>query len=215
MQTIDLTPFFAQLTPDEKSLVEGLDTPVKISRFLDTVKYPGGERNRSMVNVIRDRQAHCLDGGLFAALMLHRLGYPAQMIDLLPEPGTDDDHILALFKQNGRWGCVAKSNFTGLRYRDPVYASLRELVMSYFEVFFNAAGQKTLRGYTRPIRLAGFSRWNWLTEDSGVDRIEKYLKSRKTTSLLTPAMIASLSDMDERSMQVGMIGVNMDGLYKG
>jgi hypothetical protein len=215
MKKIPLEPFFQQLTPDECKVVESLDTPVKIARFLDGVQYPGGERNRSMVNVLRELQAHCLDGGLFAALMLHRLGHPAVMIDLLPEPGMDDDHILALFRQNGRWGCVAKSNFTGLRYRDPVYANLRELVMSYFEVYFNMQGVKTLRGYTRPIHLARFSHLNWLTEDTGVDAIEKYLKGLPAIPLLTTRMIQDLTNMDERSLQAGMFGVNLNGLYKG
>lgn len=215
MKKIPLESFYKQLTPDECDLVESLDSPVKISRFLDGVQYPGGERNRCMVNVIRERQAHCLDGGLFAALMLHRLGHPALMIDLLPEPGTDDDHILALFRQNGRWGCVAKSNFTGLRFRDPIFATLRELVMSYFEVYFNSQGQKTLRGYTRPIRLSQFTRLNWLTEDAGVDAIEKSLKGLPTIPLLNARMIQDLTTMDERSLQAGMFGVNLDGLYKG
>lgn len=203
------------LTPSEKQLVAGLDSPYKISQFLDTVQYPGGERNRSVINVLRERQAHCLDGGVFAVALLNRLGYPAIFIDILPEPGTDDDHILALFRQNDRWGCVAKSNFTGLRYRDPIYRSLRELVMSYFEVYFNMERKKTLRGYTRPIRLTRFNRINWLVDDAGVDEIEKYLKGLKTTPLLTDKMIASLSPLDERSFKVGLIGVNMDGLYKG
>lgn len=214
MKLLNLEPFYAAMTAGEKELVESLDTPFKISGFLDSVQYPGGERNRSMVNVLRDRQAHCLDGGLFAALLLNRLGYPAVMIDLLPEPGLDDDHILALFRRNGRWGCVAKSNFTGLRYRDPVYVSLRELVMSYFEVFFNDAGKKTLRGYTRPIHISRFSGWGWLTKDEGVDRIEKYLKTLPYRELLTPEMAAGLSPLDERSLRAGMQGVNPDGLYK-
>jgi hypothetical protein len=215
MKQVPLKPFLDQLTPAELQLVESLDAPVKISRFLDGVQYPGGERNRSMVNVLRERQAHCLDGGLFAALMLHRLGHPAVMIDLLPEPGTDDDHILALFRQNGRWGCVAKSNFTGLRFRDPVYANLRELVMSYFEVYFNMQGQKTLRGYTRPIHLVRFNRLNWLTEDGGVDAIEQYLKGLKAVPLLSARMIQDLTTLDERSLQAGSFGVNPGGLYKG
>jgi hypothetical protein len=215
MENKFLSQFNNLLTPSEKQVVDGLDTPYKISLFLDTVQYPGEERNRSVINVLRERQAHCLDGGMFATAMLNRLGYPAIFIDILPEPGTDDDHILALFRQNDRWGCVAKSNFTGLRYRDPIYRSLRELVMSYFEIYFNMDRLKTLRGYTRPVRLARFQNLNWLVDDAGVDEIEKYLKHLKTTPLLTDDMIASLSPVDERSYKAGMFGVNLDGLYKG
>lgn len=215
MTDLSFSDFDARLSPAEKQLVDGLTTPNKISQFLDSVQYPGGERNRSAVNVIRERQAHCLDGGLFAAAMLNRLGHEAQIIDLLPEPGTDDDHILALFKVNEHWGCVAKSNFTGLRYRDPIYRSLRELVMSYFEVYFNMDRFKTLRGYTRPVHLAKYDHLNWLVEDAGVDVIERKLKKLKATPLLTPDMIANLSPLDERSLMAGKFGVNMDGLYKG
>lgn len=215
MENTFLSQFNALLTPSEHQVVDGLDTPYKISLFLDSVQYPVGERNRSVINVLRERQAHCLDGGLFAAAMLNRLGHPAVFIDILPEPGTDDDHILALFRQNDRWGCVAKSNFTGLRYRDPIYRSLRELVMSYFEVYFNMDRVKTLRGYTRPVRLTSFHKLNWLVDDSVVDVIEKHLKGLKSTPLLTDEMISSLSPLDDRSFKVGLMGVNMDGLYKG
>lgn len=215
MKTEFVSQFMEQLTPDESNIIAGLDTPFKISLFLDTVRYPSGERNRSVLNVLREREAHCLDGGLFAAAMLSRIGFPAVIVDLHPEPETDDDHVLAIFRVNKGWGCIAKSNFTGLRYRDPVYRSLRELVMSYFEVYFNAAGQKTLRGYSRPIRLDGFRCRNWLVEDEGVDDIEKHLEHLKSFPLITADMAANLSPVDQRSMEAGMFGVNRDGLYKG
>ena len=87
--------------------------------------------------------------------------------------------------------------------------------MSYFEVYFNMDRVKTLRGYTRPVRLNSFHKLNWLVDDSAVDVIEKHLKGLKSTPLLTDEMIASLSPLDERSFKVGLMGVNMDGLYKG
>jgi hypothetical protein len=215
MRTDFVSRFEELLNPDERRIIAGLDKPFKISQFLDTVRYPSGDRNRSVLNVLREREAHCLDGGLFAAAMLSRIGFPAVIIDLHPEPGTDDDHVLAVFRQNNGWGCVAKSNFAGLRYRDPIYRSLRELVMSYFEVYFNANGQKTLRGYSRPIRLDSFRRHNWLVEDGGVDDIEMHLEHFKSYPLITPDMAASLSPVDQRSKDAGMLGVNPDGLYKG
>ncbi len=215
MKIDQITRFNSLLIPAEKLIVDGLDTPSKISLFLDTVQYPSTGNNRSVINVLRDRQAHCLDGGLFAAAMLKRLGFPAQIIDLLPQPGTDDDHILALFKQNNRWGCVAKSNFIGLRYREPIYKSLRELVMSYFEVYFNMDRLKTLRGYTRPVHLKIFDRLNWLVDDHAVDVIEKHLYTLKAIPLLTPVMVQSLALLDQRSFAAHLSGVNMDGLYKG
>ncbi len=133
---------------------------------------------------------------------------------MFPDPGTDDDHVLAIYTRDGCYGAVAKSNFAGLRSREPIYRSLRELVMSYFELFFNVDGDKTLRNYTRPANLAAFDRFNWLWSDSGVDRIERRLLSLKRTPLLTPSMVQALAKMDSLTYQAGMLGVNPDGLYK-
>jgi hypothetical protein len=203
-----------QLKPQELDLLNSLNSPHRIQAFLDSVRYPAGERNRSILNVIRDRQAHCLDGGLFAAAALNWLGYPALMVDLLPEPGTDDDHILALYQVDGCWGAVAKSNFVGLRLREPVYRSLRELVMSYFDGFFNVEGMMTLRGYTRPIRLERWHVPDWLLLDEGVDVIEKKLKKLPTIPLLSKKAAENLSPVDEISYKHGLGVANFDGLYK-
>jgi hypothetical protein len=149
------------LDEQQKSLLAGLTSPAKIQAFLDATPYSASDENRCPLRVIQDCLAHCLDGGLFAAAALHRLGYPALIVDLLPEPKIDDDHVLAVFKYHGCYGAVAKSNFSGLRFREPVYRSLRELVMSYFEDFFNVDGLKTLRGYPRPLHLAAYDRLDW------------------------------------------------------
>jgi hypothetical protein len=206
--------FFSQLTAEEKTLVQTLDSPLAIQSFLDTVQYPSGERNRCVLSVLRERQGHCLDGGLFAAAALSWLGYPPLLVDLLPEPGTDDDHILAVYRVDGRWGAVAKSNFVGLRLREPVYKSIRELVMSYFDVYFNTEGQKTLRGFTRPIQLARFHKWNWLTEDTGVDKLEKQLYKYRAIPLITPAMASRLQPTDPMTFKTGLSVANWDGLFR-
>ena len=96
--------------------------------YLDSLPYIGEDLNRPPLRVMQDRQCHCLDGGFLAALALRRLGHPPLVIDLVPEPGTDDDHVLALYRVDGCWGAVAKSNYTALRYREPVYRSLRTRV---------------------------------------------------------------------------------------
>jgi hypothetical protein len=206
--------FTAHLDEGERLAWEGLDSPRAIQDFLDSTQYSAEDANRSVLRVLRDRQAHCLDGGLFAVAALRRLGHPPLLVDMLPEPGTDDDHVLAIFRQHGRYGAVAKSNFSGLRYREPVYHSLRELVMSYFEFYFNKAGQRTLRGYTRPVHLARFDRLNWMTESSGVDAIEKHLYGLKSLALFPEAAIAGLTPVDRLTYQAGMLGVNEAGLYK-
>ena len=113
------------LTPDLCDLLRGLDTPVKIQAFLDTCSYVAEYDNRCPARVLAERRAHCLDGGLFGAMALRRLGFPPLVVDIFPDPGMDDDHVLAIFKVAGRYGAVAKSNFVGLRYRDPVYLTLR------------------------------------------------------------------------------------------
>jgi hypothetical protein len=213
MDDANYSHFNTMLTPNEKMIITGLDSPYKIFQFLDKVEYYSGDRNRSVINVLRERQAHCLDGGLFAATMLYKLGFPAVIIDLLPEPGTDEDHILAVFQQNNLWGCVAKSNFTGLRYRDPVYSSLRDLVLSFLEVYFNRDGFKTLRYYTRPIQLKYFNQLNWLVDDHAVDEMETHIKTLKSTPLLSKAMISSLSRVDKRTYDAGILSAGLNWVY--
>jgi len=206
-----LDPF---LTADERALIERLDTPAKIQAFLDNTPYSPEDANRCPLMVVRERLAHCLDGGLFAAAMLRRLGFPPLLLDMLPEPGTDDDHILAVFQVNGCWGAVAKSNFSGLRYREPVFRSLRELVMSYFENFFNVHAQKTMRAYTRPLDLAAYDLYGWTFKNEGADVIERRLFSLKRIPVISPEAVAQLSPVDALAYQAGMFGTNPAGLYK-
>lgn len=210
-----MQPLFEDfLDPENRRIFTSLKTPYQIQEYLDSIPYVGEELNRSPLRVMQDRQSHCLDGGLFAALVLKKIGYSARIIDLVPEPGIDDDHVLAIFQENGLFGAVAKSNFVGLRFREPVYSSLRELVMTYFDVFFNVDGIKTLRGYTRPIHLDRYDTYHWETEITGVDKIVDRLYSMKMVSVISSEQINKLNLMDRRSYQAGMLGINMDGLYK-
>ncbi|MEI8132491.1 MAG: hypothetical protein WCG34_08655 [Leptolinea sp.] len=188
--------------------------PVDVQAFLDATPYSPEERNRCAINVIHDRMAHCLDGGLFAALGLRWLGYPPVIIDLQPEPGMDDDHVLAIYRENGLLGAVAKSNFSGLRLREPVYRNMRELVMSYFEDFFNVDGVKTLRYYTIPLDLSVMDVYDWMGSDAGVDEIERRLKHLRKTAVVPAAAAKLVGNADALSYQAGMLGVNQSGLYK-
>lgn len=202
------------LDEQQRRLVAELDSPARIQAFLDQTPYSPEDRNRCPLSVLRDRRAHCLDGGLFAAAMLRRLGYPPLIVDLLPEPGTDDDHVLAIYRKDGHWGAVAKSNFSGLRYREPIFRTLRELVLSYFEDFFNLNGQKTLRAYTAPLNLTVYDHLNWMGSDEHLIVIEERLYKLKRFPVLTSAMIANLSPVDKLSYDAGMLGSNPEGLYK-
>src|SRR5512142_1993034 len=161
----------SHLTPDLRDLLAGMDTPVKIQAFLDTCSYVAEYDNRCPARVLAERRAHCLDGGLFGAMALRRLGFAPVVVDIFPDPGMDDDHVLAIYKHNGRYGAVAKSNFVGLRYREPVYRTLRDLAMSYFEQYYNIEGFRSLRSYTRPLDLAQFDRYAWTTRDEAMERI--------------------------------------------
>jgi hypothetical protein len=126
----------------------------------------------------------------------------------------DDDHMLAVYKRHGYWGAVAKSNFVGLRFREPIYRTLRELVMSYFEQFYNLEREKTLRTYTRPLNLKTFDALDWMTKDDFLKRIAQKLDRIRKVPVLTQPMISDLSWVDERSYQAGLMGANKAGLYK-
>jgi hypothetical protein len=196
---------------DLKVLV-GLESPLKIQAFLDRIPYSADPIYRCPRRVLQDRKAHCYDGALFAAAMLRRLGYPPLILDMFAV--RDDDHILALYKKDGLWGAVAKSNFVGLRYREPIYRTLRELVMSYFELFFNVDRQKTLRSYTLPLNMSTFDRLDWMVRDEAMETVAHRLDKIRRIPLLSERSIQGLCLTDERSYRAGMEGVNRAGLYK-
>lgn len=195
-------------------ILKSLRTPEQIQAFLDETEYPGDDFYRCPVSVIHDQKANCLDGAFFAAACFREHGMPPYIVDLLPESGTDDDHLLAVYKKHGLWGAVAKSNFTGLRYREPIFKTIRELVLSYFENYYNTAGMKTLRGYTRPFNLARLDHLNWMTSDAGMELAEKELYNLKPIMLFKPETIAAFVTVDDRSLQSGLAGANPGGLFK-
>src|SRR3990172_60801 len=200
------------LTRVEQRLLTRLDSPSKIQTFLDSIPYSAEDIYRCPRRVMRDRRAHCFDGELFAAAALRRLGYPPLVIDMLAD--HDDDHLLALYKVDGHWGAVAKSNFVGLRFREPVYRTVRELAMSYFEHFYNVRREKTLRSYTVPLNLAVFDRLHWMMRDEPLDAIADCLDKRRQVFVVTPAMVDRLQPVDKRSFQAGLQGANPNGLYR-
>src|SRR5438094_6856914 len=191
-------------TPSELRTLRGLKTPAGIQKFLDDLPYNLSFTARSPKKVLDDRTASCLEGGIFGAAALRILGFPALIFDL--EAEQDTDHVVAIFKVRGHWGAVAKSNFTGCRYREPVYRTLRELAMSYFNVYFNLRGERTLRRYSRPVNLARFDHLNWMTTDKQGWFIAEYLCEIPHISVLTPAMQKNLTRVDPRSVAGEMVG---------
>jgi hypothetical protein len=202
------------LNPNQKELMGNLTTPAKIQEFLDSIPYSPENRNRCPLEVLRDKKAHCLDGALFAVFALRQLGYPPLVVDLIPEPDTDDDHMLAIFKRHDRIGAIAKSNYTGLRFREPVYRNVRELVMSYFADFYNKYGQKTLRAYSRPVNMTRFDKLDWTWNNAGLDEIEHYFLHLPHISLISPKTVRELSIVDKRSLTAGLLGSDPKGLYQ-
>ena len=191
----------------ELSVLRRLNTPERIQRFLDDADYnkeEDGPTCRSPRRVLRDRLAQCLEGALFGAAALRVQGWEPLLLDL--EAVRDDDHVLAIFRQRGCWGAVAKSNYAGLRFREPVYRSLRELAMSYFEHYYNPAGEKTLRTYSRPVNLRRFDRIGWMTAEQDLWSISDYLFGIPHTRLLTSGVVRNLNRMDARLMLAGKVG---------
>jgi len=195
------------LTRSEVGLLRRLSTPDKVQRYLDALTYnveKDGDTVRSPRRVIRDRTAHCAEGAFFAAAAFRLSGRPPLLVDL--EADNDDDHVLAVYRDRGLWGSVATSKFSGLRFRGPVYRTVRELVMSYFEDYFNWDGDRTLRAYSRPLSLARFDRINWMTAEDDLWPVVEWLTVAHHTPLL-PRMVASrLPRVDRRSYRAGVLG---------
>ncbi|MDB4971706.1 MAG: hypothetical protein JWN48_47 [Myxococcaceae bacterium] len=201
-----------RLTKREQKLLEGLTSPSKIQGYLDATPYSTDPIYRAPLTVMRERRAHCFDGACFAAMALERLGHPPPLLDMLP--WDDDDHVLAIYKRGPRFGAIAKSNFTGLRGREPVYRDLRELLMSYFEPFFNLAKNRTLRGYTRPLALARYDRVGWTYLDATMEQIAKGLDDSPKVRLFTPAEVRAFTKVDDLTVRSNLWAADPAGLRK-
>jgi hypothetical protein len=196
----------AHFDAGERKTLRGLTTPVRIQCFLDDLRYnlETVDTCYSPRTVLRKGVAHCMEGAMLGAMALRRLGYPPLVVDL--EAVRDSDHVLAVYRVNGYWGAVAKSDYAGLRSREPVYRNIRELVMSYFEHYYNPEGEKTLRAYSRPINLRQFDPYGWMTSDEDVWVVPNYLCEIKHTPLVTRAMLKKIAPMDERLFAAGRLG---------
>jgi hypothetical protein len=208
-----ITRLQSLLHKNELKVFSKLSSPVKIQNFLDSLPYSDEARYRCPRSVLQDNKAHCYDGAVFAAAALQMIGFPPLLVEMLPND-RDDDHILAVFRQGKSWGAIAKSNFVGLRYREPVYQSLRELIMSYFESYFNIAGERTLLGYTAPLNLNRFNKLDWPIDDYAMDVIGDALNGVRKYRIMTSAMTRKLTCVDKRSYKAGLLGSKHSGLFK-
>jgi hypothetical protein len=191
-------------TPSELRTLRSLKTPYGIQRRLDDMPYHIAGTAWSPRRVLRENTSHCLEGAIFAAAALRVNGFPPLLMDF--EAEQDTDHVMAIYRVAGHWGAIAKSNFAGCRYREPVYRSLRELAMSYFNLYCNLRRERTLRNYSRPVNLARFDSERWMTAETEVWFIPNYLCEIFHYRLLRPDMIKRLQRVDERLFRAECLG---------
>jgi hypothetical protein len=208
-----LSPVYSkQLSKEEEIFFEQFKSPFDIQLFLNSSRYNPDYITNSPRLVMHKQMANCFEGALFGAAVLRMLGHKPLIVDLMAY--NDDDHVIAVFKQNNLYGAVAKSNTTTLRFREPVYRSIRELVMSYFDFYFNTLGDKSLRSYSNPVNLARFDKSNWMTTDEDLEFIGDYLFTIKHNKILDAKSIRSLSPADKEVLEICFIGSVPEGLFK-
>ena len=193
-------------TREERRVLARLSTPARIQDFLNEIpqnREPDGDTCLSPRLVLREGRAHCMEGAMLAAAALRFHGERPLVLDLVSAK-NDQDHVVALFRQHGAWGAISKTNHAVLRYREPVYRTVRELAMSYFhEYFLQSNGKKTLRAFSRPIDLSRFDRRGWETSETQVWYVPEYLCEVAHASILSEVQIRSLRSAEEIEIRAG------------
>ncbi len=192
------------LAPDDLRTLRALKTPARIQKFIDAIPYQYADTAWSPAHVLRERKGHCLEGALVAAAALRVNGYPPLLMDL--EAVRDDDHVVAVYREGGFWGGIAKSNFAGLRFRAPIYRTVRELALSYFDHYYNLRGERTLRAYSRPVNLARLDGRHWMTAEEDVWCVPEALIAARHYPIIPGRIARSLPRLDRRSFEAGMHG---------
>jgi len=193
------------LTNEELKLFKSLNTPSKIQDFINKIpinfEESGKDSCYSPRMVLEKNRCHCIEGAILAALILRVNGFPPLLVDMTAND-KDFDHVIAVFQKDNKWGAITKTNHYSLRYREPVYESIRELIMSYFHEYFNDKGEKTLRSYSNPVDLTIFDHENWMTTENEIWQIPSYLVEVEHFPILTKSQIASLRNADKIEMKV-------------
>ncbi len=195
------------LTPDALRLLRGLKTPRKIQDYLDKLPInfePEGDTCLSPRRVMREQRAHCIEGAMLAALAFRLHGQRPLLLDLT-SCAHDQDHVVAPFRQHGHWGAVSKTNHAVLRYREPVYRTVRELVLSYFHEYHDPDGFKTLRSYSRPVNLSRFDSWGWMTSEEDPWYVVNHLCDIHHYPLLSRKQLATLRPAHAVEIKAGNI----------
>lgn len=204
MRTRKATRELLGFTRAEFALLRRLDTPAKIQSFLNGLRQnfePDGDTCYSVRTVLKRHRAHCIEGATLAACALWIHGEPPLLMDL--QAVRDYDHVVAVFRRRGRWGAISKTNGLVLRWRDPVYRSLRELAMSYFHEYYNKRHEKTLRTYSRPFDLRGVDPAIWATAEHETWDLANALDATRHFHLITRAQARSLVRRDPFERRAG------------
>jgi len=190
---------YTGFTETDRRLFRRLSTPAKIQDFLNAIpinREPEGDTCLSPLRVLRERRAHCIEGAMLAAAIFRYHGEPPLIVDL-EAAAWDDDHVIAVFRRHGCWGAISKTNHFSLRYREPVYRTVRELVMSYFHEYTPLdSDKKSLRSYSHPVDLSRFDARGWMTDARDVWYVPEYLVEAKHFPILGRGQIASLRRSD-------------------
>ncbi|MBI5220708.1 MAG: hypothetical protein HY978_02650 [Candidatus Liptonbacteria bacterium] len=193
---------------NEMRVLRRLNAPPKIQDFLGTLAMnfeEHGDTYNSPRVVLREQQAHCLEGALLAAAALWINGEPPLIMNLKSAGLPDVDHVLTLFRRSGRWGAISKTNHAVLRYREPVYKSVRELAMSCFHEYFLDDGRKMLRSFSRPLDLRRFARQGWTIAEEKLDYLADALDDQPHEQILTPPLVRRLRLADPIEIAAGKL----------
>ena len=194
------------LSKKEQATIKKLSSPIKIQNFLDSLPLTWEKDRETYMSPrrsLREKKAHCLEGALIAALALHYHGDKPLILDLKTD--KDTDHIVALYQRNGYWGAISKTNHAALRFRDPIYRTTRELVLSYFHEYFDdRTGRKTLRSYSGPLNLQRF-KTNWITTEKELDDLAEWIDNQKHYDLFPKSQLKYIRPADKTERRAGTI----------
>ena len=194
---------------DEKEIdiLKQLNTPKKIQDFLNEMPInfeKEGDTCMSPKMVLKNNKAHCIEGAMLAATALRLNGEKPLVVDMTASK-NDFDHVICVFNRNGMWGCISKTNHAVLRYREPIYKNIRELVMSFFHEYSDDSGKKTLRSYSLPVNLSQFDHLNWMASEEDVWFVPDYLAKVKHFPILNLSQIRGLRKADELEIKAGKL----------
>jgi hypothetical protein len=190
----------------EFDVLKSLNTPRKIQDFLGTIptnKEKPVETCTSALMTLRRNKAHCMEGALVAALAMWMHGQPPLILDL-KSTRDDVDHLVVLFRKNGYWGGITKTNHAVLRYREPIYRDVRELAVSFFHEYFLDSGKKTLRKYSRPYDLRTWD-GDWITSPDDLWDLQNAIDDSPHLRLVTRRQIAGLRKADPIEVRAGKL----------